>query len=106
MARSDVSFPDTETSFAELEARIAKTADLLRRASASRLNDAEHRKVEMKFRDRTITFDGRDYVTGFVLPNFYFHVTTAYDLLRHKGLEIGKADFIGAFDRLEAGAGS
>ncbi|MGA2637614.1 DUF1993 domain-containing protein [Methylocella sp.] len=104
-AVENVSFPDTEANFAELDARIAKTADLLRGASASRLNDAEHRKVEMKFRDRTVTFDGRDYVAFYALPNFYFHVTTAYDLLRHKGLEIGKADFIGAFDRPETSAG-
>jgi hypothetical protein len=60
----------------------------------------------MKFRDRTATFDGRSYVIGYVLPNFYFHVTTAYDLLRHKGLEIGKADYIGPYDQLEAKAGA
>ena len=90
------SFPDTEASFEELQARIGKTVELLRRASVSRLDDAERRKVELKFRDHAVTFEGRDYVTLFVLPNFYFHVTTAYDLLRHKGLEIGKADYSAA----------
>ncbi len=104
-AVESVSFPDNEASFADLEARIARTVELLRRASASRLDDAERRKVEMKFGARTVTFEGRDYVTSFVLPNFYFHVTTAYDLLRHKGLEIGKADYIGlAFERRETSA--
>jgi hypothetical protein len=46
-------------------------------------------------RDRTITFDGLDYLLKFVLPNFFFHVTTAYDILRHCGIEIGKRDFLG-----------
>jgi hypothetical protein len=95
------SFPDTEASFAELEARIGKTVDLLRHAAASALNAAEDRKVELKLRQGTVTFDGRRYVTDFVLPNFYFHVATAYDLLRHNGLEIGKADYLG-LERLEA----
>ena len=57
----------------------------------------------MKFGDRIVVLDAGGYVTGFVLPNFYFHVATAYDLLRHKGLKIGKADYIG-LDALEARA--
>ncbi len=98
-----VSFPDTEATFPELQARIAKTVDLLRGVKPRDLEAAEDRKVEMKFGDRTVVLDGGGYVTGFVLPNFYFHVTTAYDLLRHKGLKIGKADYIG-LDGLEARA--
>ncbi len=91
----NVAFPDTETSFSELQARIAATVELVNGISQSQLEGAEDREVELKFPDRTVTFMGRNYVTGFVLPNFYFHVTTAYDLLRHKGLAIGKADYLG-----------
>lgn len=94
-----VSLPDTETTFPELQARIAKTTALLREVGPDRLDGAEDREVELKFGERAIAFDGRGYVTGFVLPNFYFHITTAYDLLRYKGLKIGKLDYIGAFDR-------
>jgi uncharacterized protein len=92
----NVVLPDTETSFTELQARIAATVEVLNRISPSQLEGAEDRKVELKLPDRTLTFNGRSYVIGFVVPNFYFHVTTAYDLLRHKGLEIGKADYLGA----------
>ena len=92
----NVVLPDTETSFSELQARIAATVEVLNRISPSQLEGAEDRKVELKLPDRTLTFTGRSYVIGFVVPNFYFHVTTAYDLLRHKGLEIGKADYLGA----------
>lgn len=95
-AIENVIFPDTETSFPELAARIISTVELLNAIPADALDGAEDRKVEMKMRDGTVTFTGRNYVTGFVLPNFYFHVTTAYDLLRHKGLEIGKRDYLGA----------
>ena len=92
----NVAFPDTETSFSELQARIAATVELVNGISQSlKLEGAEDREVELKFPDRTVTFMGRNYVTGFVLPNFHFHVTTAYDLLRHKGLAIGKADYLG-----------
>ena len=96
-----VSFADTETTFPELEERIAKTVSLLRGVKAADLEGAAEHRVEMKFGERTIVLDGRSYVTGFVLPNFYFHIATAYDLLRHKGLKIGKADYIG-LDGLEA----
>jgi uncharacterized protein len=92
----NVVFPDTETRFSELQARIASTVEVLNRISSNQLEGAEDREVELKLPDRTLTFTGRSYVIGFVLPNFYFHVATAYDLLRNKGLEIGKADYLGA----------
>jgi hypothetical protein len=94
-AIENVSLPDTETSFPELQARIAATVTLLKAISPSQLDGAEDRKVELKLRDQTVTFDGRSYATGFALPNFYFHIVTAYDVLRHKGLEIGKRDYLG-----------
>ena len=89
------SFPDTEQTFADLQARIAKTIDYLKSIKPAQLTDAESRTVTIKSPQRTFEFSGRDFLTGFALPNFYFHVTTAYALLRHKGIAIGKMDFLG-----------
>jgi hypothetical protein len=89
------SFPDTEATFPELKERIAKTVAFLKSIPAEKLAGAETRKVEMKIPNRTLEFSGKDFLTGMTLPNFYFHVTTAYDLLRHKGIEIGKMDYLG-----------
>ncbi len=94
-AAENASFPDTETSFSDLVARISATLALLGKVDRGALDGAETRQVELKLRDRTVTFAGLAYVTEFVLPNFYFHVATAYDLLRHKGLQIGKSDYLG-----------
>jgi hypothetical protein len=89
------SFPDSETNFPELQARIAKTIAYLQSIGADKLAGAEDRQVTLKTPSRTLEFSGKDFLTGFALPNFYFHVTTAYDLLRHKGIEIGKMDYLG-----------
>ena len=86
--------PDTETSFAELRDRVAKTLDFIRSVPAAAIDGAEERVVELKA-GQTLTFKGRDYLLGFALPNFYFHVTTAYAILRHNGVEIGKLDYLG-----------
>jgi len=90
------SYPDNETTFPELQARIAKTIAYLKTIQPAQLEGSETRPVELKLRNGPITFDGKSYLLGFALPNFYFHVTTAYDILRHKGVQIGKMDFIGA----------
>lgn len=90
------SMPDTETTFAELSARIQKTIDFLNSVKPAQLAGAEDREIVLKFPNGEFKFTGRDYVAGFALPNFYFHVTTAYALLRHKGINIGKMDFLGA----------
>ncbi len=87
---------DTEVTLAELKQRIAKTLDFLKTVTADQLKDAESRAIELKFPNRTLNFTARAYVTDFVLPNFYFHDSIAYALLRHNGVEIGKADFLGA----------
>ena len=89
------SFPDTETTFPELKERIAKTVAYLESASAEKIAGSETRQIVIKTPNRTLEFSGRDYLTGFVLPNFYFHVTTAYGLLRSKGITIGKMDYLG-----------
>jgi hypothetical protein len=87
---------DTEVTFAELKARIAKTVDFLKSISAAQLKDAESRNIEIKFPNGAWKFTGIDYLTGFVLPNFYFHTSMAYALLRKAGVEVGKGDFLGA----------
>lgn len=89
------SYADTETTFPELKERIAKTVAFLKSVPQDKFAGAESRKVEMKLPNRTLEFSGKDFLNGMTLPNFFFHVTTAYDILRHKGIEIGKMDFLG-----------
>jgi hypothetical protein len=89
------SFPDTETTFAELYTRIDKTVAFLKGLTEAQLAGAESRKVTLKLRGREVSFKGDDYLLNFALPNFYFHLTTAYDILRHKGVALTKPDFIG-----------
>jgi hypothetical protein len=90
------SFPDTETTFPELHERIQKTVDFLKSLDKAAFEHAEDRKFEVKMGpERVIAFTGQSYLLGFALPNFYFHVTTAYAILRHKGVGLGKLDFLG-----------
>jgi hypothetical protein len=86
---------DTESNFAELKERIATTLAFVASVKAEQVNASEAREVVLKFPNVTLKFTGRDYLTKFVLPNFYFHVTTAYDILRKNGVGIGKNDFLG-----------
>ncbi len=87
---------DTEATFADLKARIAKTVDFLKTVTAAQVKDAESRDVEIKFPSGSWKFTGLAYLTDFVLPNFYFHEAMVYALLRKNGVEIGKRDFLGA----------
>jgi hypothetical protein len=97
LARIDVpKHEDTETTLPELRARIAKTVDFLQSVNAAQLKDAESRAIEIKFPNGSRKFTGIAYLTDFVLPNFYFHVSMAYALLRKNGVEIGKGDYLGA----------
>ncbi len=89
------SMPDTETSFDELKVRIAATADYLKTVPKDAFDGREEAEVVLKFGQQSFPFKARDYVTVFALPNFYFHVSTAYGILRHKGVKLGKVDFIG-----------
>lgn len=89
------SFADTETTFPELKERIARTIAFLKTIRPEQLEGSETRVIELKLRQGPMTFDGKSYLLGFALPNFYFHVTTAYDILRHKGVQIGKVDYLG-----------
>ncbi len=86
---------DTEVTFADLKARISKTLDFLKSVNAAQLKDAESRSIELKFPNGSMKFTGVGYLTDFVLPNFYFHASIAYALLRKAGVAIGKEDFLG-----------
>lgn len=88
------SFPDEEKTFGELRERIGKTVAFLETVRPSDLEGSETREVTLNFTKLKMTLSGEDYLLKFVLPNFYFHLTTAYDILRHKGVPVGKADFI------------
>jgi hypothetical protein len=87
---------DTETTLDELKQRIAKTLDFLKTVSADQVNSAETRTIEIKFPNGAWKFTALAYLSDFVLPNFYFHESMVYALLRKSGIEIGKTDFLGA----------
>jgi hypothetical protein len=91
--------PDTETTFAELKARIAKTLDFLKTVTPAQVQGAEARTIEIKFPNGSWKFTGLSYVSEFVLPNFYFHVSMVYALLRNNGVDVGKGDFLGAIQK-------
>jgi hypothetical protein len=86
---------DNETTFDELQARIATVIAQLEAYTPAQIDGSEDREVVLKMRSGDVTFRGQDYLLGFVLPNVYFHATTAYGILRGVGVVLGKADFIG-----------
>jgi len=86
---------DVETSFPELKARIAKTVDFVKSFKPEQLDGAEDKNIHLKLGTREVSFTGMQYLFGHALPNFYFHVTTAYNILRHNGVELGKRDYLG-----------
>ncbi len=87
-------FPDTETTFEQLELRVRNTIDFLNSISNEEFNQFDSRDVTFPWYPGK-KLNSRDYLIGFALPNFYFHLTTAYDLLRHAGVSLGKADYLG-----------
>ncbi len=88
-------FEDVETTIPELKARIAKTIDFIQSVGAAKFEGADERIVTIKAGPTELSFPGSAYLCGFVLPNFYFHLTAAYAILRHNGVDIGKMDFLG-----------
>jgi hypothetical protein len=88
-------FEDNETTFAELEARIKRTLEFIRSLKAAQFAGSESRDIVMKMPIGTLAFNGADYLNGWALPNFYFHYTTAYSILRHNGVPLGKMNFLG-----------
>lgn len=88
------SFPDTETTIEELKARIDKTVAFLQSIDKAKFDGAEDRSVTMKVGPNELTFPATVYLFEFVIPNFYFHATTTYAILRHNGVDMGKQDFL------------
>ncbi len=88
-------YDDNETTFAELQARLDKTVAFLQTIQPAQIDGKEDADIVLSFPTRTFEFKGQAYLTGWVLPNLYFHTTAAYALLRHGGVELGKADYLG-----------
>ena len=90
-------YEDNEQTFAELRARIAKTLAFIETLPASQIDGSEERDVTVQAGPNTLQFKGQAYLLHYAMPNFYFHVTTAYAILRHNGVALGKRDYVGAF---------
>ncbi|MDR3418287.1 MAG: DUF1993 domain-containing protein [Nevskia sp.] len=88
-------YEDNEATFAELDARLEKTLAFLKSFKPEQIDGSEERAITLPTRNGTLEFKGQDYLLFFVLPNLHFHSTTAYDILRHNGVELGKMDYIG-----------
>ncbi len=89
------SYADNEATFAELQERISKTIAFIESIPAEKFSGAEDRTVTFKIQGNEMSMQGLPFLNGWVLPNVYFHVTTAYNILRHNGVELGKRDFLG-----------
>jgi hypothetical protein len=96
--REPLSLEDNEKSFAELTARIDRSIDFVRSIPDGEIEGSEGREIVRPVRGEPKKFTGINYLLQFALPNFFFHATTAYAILRHSGVEIGKTDYIGALD--------
>ncbi|HTV80197.1 MAG TPA: DUF1993 domain-containing protein [Steroidobacteraceae bacterium] len=89
-------FEDNEQTFDELQSRIRKTIDFVSGVKADSFKGAEDRDIVIPLRDTKLEFKGLDYLRNWALPNFYFHLTAAYSILRHNGVDLGKRDFLPA----------
>lgn len=86
---------DTETTFPELVDRLQKTIVFLETVTSAQVDGSEGKAISLPMGKYTLDFEGLPYLVSFILPNVYFHVTTAYNILRHSGVELGKIDFLG-----------
>ncbi len=89
------SFADEEKTLADAQARIKKTIDYIKSVPASAIDGSEEKQITLSAGKTERHFSGKDYLLGFAIPNFFFHVAVAYAILRHKGVEIGKMDYLG-----------
>ena len=89
-------FDDNESTFAELQERIAKTIAFAKSIKPEQVDGTEAKEIKFSIREWNFEFVGDQYLMTWIIPNFYFHVTTAYNILRHNGVEIGKSDFLGS----------
>ncbi|WP_454255427.1 DUF1993 domain-containing protein [Pseudomonas sp. Marseille-Q8238] len=98
LAQVDIpGFADTESSFAELKARIERTLAFISTISADQVNGSEERIVSIKLPSGELRLAGQTFLLNFVLPNLYFHITTTYAILRHNGVALGKLDYLGGY---------
>ncbi|MFL2980579.1 MAG: DUF1993 family protein [Methylophilaceae bacterium] len=89
------SFPDNEVTFADLQKRLSKTITFLKKVKAKQMENSEVKKIEFKIRKRIFKFkNGHAYLSNWIIPHFFFHMTTAYDILRANGVNLGKRDFV------------
>jgi uncharacterized protein len=93
-------FPDTETSFEDLKARIARTIDFVKSFKPGQIDGSEEREITIPIGGQPHSFKGQAYLLHQAMPNFYFHATATYAILRHCGVEVGKRDFLGPFDTI------
>jgi uncharacterized protein len=91
-------FPDTETSFEDLKARITRTIDFVKSFKPGQIDGSEEREITIPIGGQPHSFKGQAYLLHQAMPNFYFHATATYAILRHCGVEVGKRDFLGPFD--------
>ena len=88
-------YEDNEKTLADLKARIAKTVAFIQTVTPAQIDGSEDKEILIKRGDKETRYKGMQFLLGQALPNFYFHVTTAYNILRHNGVEIGKRDYLG-----------
>ncbi len=91
------SFPDTETTYEELQVRVTKTLDFIGTVDRAQIDGSDAREIVVKARGHELRFTPERYVLQFAIPNFFFHLTTAYGVLRHSGVPVGKLDYLGGF---------
>jgi hypothetical protein len=104
LAGDEVTFvEDTETSFGELIDRVTEVLQYMDGLSPEQIDGKEDEAITFKLRGQDVTFSGREFLLNFVLPNIYFHITTAYNILRHNGVELGKPDYLGQFAGVQYG---
>jgi hypothetical protein len=95
--RENPKFEDTESTLDELKARIAKTIEFVKSVPGSEIDGSEEKDINLTIGGQQRTLKGQRYLVHNALPNFFFHVTTAYDILRHNGVEVGKRDYLGTY---------
>src|SRR5450755_4682549 len=88
-------YEDNEKTLADLKARVAKTIAFIQTVTPAQIDDTEDKEIVIKRGDKETHYTGMQFLLGHALPNFYFHVTTTYNILRHNGIEIGKRDYLG-----------
>jgi len=89
------SFPDTETTFSELQTRVAKTTEFINSFKSDQIDNTERKVISLQVGGNEMKFEGQTYLLNFVIPNLYFHITTTYSILRSNGVDVGKLDFLG-----------